>query len=149
MTTTAPSGSPEFFIDKSLGSKKLRRAIEGEGFVAHTVNSVYGVHKKVLDPTWIHDAGDKGWLILTKDDIRTPEVQLRHMEAAKAKVFWLPERGLKAAVFVPRYVKHLKGIIRRGKRQGPFMYKVDDDQLRPVSLRPPVRVQTGQQTSIL
>jgi hypothetical protein len=145
VTTTAPSDRPEFFIDKSLGAKKLRAALEVRGYVAHTINQEYGVDVKVPDPTWIHDAGGRGWLILTKDDIRVPEAQLRDMEEVGAKVFWLADGGLKANVFVPRYMKHLDGIIKRGKRQGPYMYKVDEDALRLVQLQPPKPVKTGEQ----
>jgi hypothetical protein len=140
--STAVSGtSPEFFIDRSLGARGLRRALEKLGYVAHTMNGGYGIttpQTRISDGVWIKDAGARGELILTKDDIRSPESQVQAMEQAAAKVFFLTERRLRGKDQIRWYMNNLAEILKRASRPGPYMYGVHEDHLGPpLPLRPP------------
>lgn len=150
MSSTAGS-DPEFFIDRSLGARGLRRALEDLTFVAHTMNWRYGIKpgEKLKDTRWIEDAGRNGLLILTKDDVRKIESQVTAMERAGAKIFWLTDRQLKGKVQVQWYLNNLNGIIARGTKPGPFMYGVYEHRLQPLPLRPALPPQLGQQPTLL
>jgi hypothetical protein len=141
----------EFFIDRSLGARQLRRALEDLTFVAHSMNERYGAAagEKVKDEAWIEDAGKNGFLILTKDDVRQIESQVASMENARAKVFWLTNAGLKGDVQVQWYLNNLNGIIARGTKPGPFMYGVYEHRLQPLPLRPAPKVEPGEQGQLV
>jgi hypothetical protein len=147
-----PPETPEFFIDRSLGAKRLRRAFEQAGFVAYTMNRHYGIKlgERVLDPRWIREAGEKEWLILTKDDVRSPDSQIQLIEDAKAKVFFLTDRHLKSKAQIAWYMTNLDAILRAAKKDGPFMYGVYADRITKLQLRPPPAPPPApEQTSIL
>ena len=141
---------PEFFLDRSLGAKQLRRALEDLTFVAHTMNERYGARQgeKVKDEVWIEDAGKNGFLILTKDDVRRIEIQVLAIERAQAKVFWLTERGLKGSEQVRWYLNNLNKIVAAATKPGPFMYAVYERRIELVPLRQPDRVGQGEQTTL-
>src|SRR2546422_93749 len=60
---------PEFFVDRSLGRHLLPDALRAAGFVVHTMVSVFGsdAEQKVDDVEWLQLAGDRNWLVLSKD----------------------------------------------------------------------------------
>jgi hypothetical protein len=49
--------SPEFFIDRSLGSRHLAEALRVRGQIVHTLSSVYGeqVGQSIVDERWLGD----------------------------------------------------------------------------------------------
>jgi hypothetical protein len=61
---------PEFFVDRSLGRHLLPDALGQAGFTAHTLASVYGEKqaRTVKDEVWLQLAGERAWVVLTKDD---------------------------------------------------------------------------------
>lgn len=159
VSSTAPQETepeppkPEFFIDQSLGQKKLRRAIEDRGYVAHTVNEWFKLAPMQRlpggEPRWIRLAGERGFLILTKDDVRIPQEQGRDVEESAARVFWLTERQLKSREQIAWYMFNLDDIVKHGAKPGPFMYGVYADHVSLLQLRPPPPVAPGEQTSML
>jgi PIN like domain len=61
---------PEFFIDRSLGRRAVPDALRVHGLIVHTMADVYGeqVGQGLRDETWLRDVGERGWVVLMKDD---------------------------------------------------------------------------------
>ena len=64
-----PSGfPPEFFIDRSLGSRVVPEALRAAGATVHVMADIYGerVGQGLPDTEWPREAGDHGWVVLIK-----------------------------------------------------------------------------------
>ena len=117
---------PEFFVDFCLG-KRLVADLRGQGFIVHTLESVYGVQGPYTpDATWLAKAGSEGWTVLTKDKrIISQPLERGAIEAAKAKVFCLTVGTMRGQAQRDRILGHLQRIIRLSQRKtGPFVYGI-------------------------
>jgi hypothetical protein len=131
-----PAGLPrdvEFFIDRSLGRKHLAGALQELGFVAHTMASVYGetVAQELEDEQWLRDAGERGWIVLMKDDaIRRRPSERDALAEAGVRAFCLTNANLRAVEQTARFVDCLDRILRQSTKSGPYIYGVYDSQIR-------------------
>lgn len=116
--------APEFFIDRSLGRHELADALRAEGFVAHTLASVYGEDRaqRVRDEEWIALAGERGWVVLTKDDaIRRRPAEIGAVERARVRMFCLTNAGLRGPEQIERFLSNIHRIAQRSRRPGPWI----------------------------
>jgi PIN like domain len=82
---------PEFFTDRSLGSKIVPAALRAEGLIVHTLSEVYPDREDVDDDIWIPEATENGWVLLTKDKaIRRNQAEKDAVERSGARMFSIP-----------------------------------------------------------
>jgi hypothetical protein len=103
---------PDFFIDRSLGRRAVPDALRGCGLVVHTMASVYGeeMGQGLRDETWLRDAGQRGWIVLMKDDA------IRRRPAERDA---LTEEGVRAFC-----------ILRQARQPGPYIYGVYEGRIQ-------------------
>lgn len=119
--------SPEFFIDRSLGRKHLAETLRDLGFIVHTMASVYGedVAQQLDDETWLRDAGEKGWVVLMKDDaIRRRPAERDALADAGVRAFCLTNAQLRKEEQTERFVGNIDRILRQAQQPGPYIYGV-------------------------
>ena len=130
---SAPQPDPEFFIDRSLGRHVVADALRTEGLTVHTLASVYGEQEgqQVADEDWLRLAGEKGWLVLMKDDsIRRRPAELAAVREAEVRAFCVTNANLTGRQYADLLVRHRHRIIQRSRRPGPYVYGVYEDGLR-------------------
>jgi hypothetical protein len=108
------------------------------GYVVHTLHSIYGDREQLVkDEEWLAEAGEHGYVLLTKDDrlrYRSPEREA--MVAAGARVFCLTNRNLTGPQQIERFKKHMNRIVQRARKPGPRIYGIYEDDLRLLFPRP-------------
>jgi hypothetical protein len=127
-----PKKPPEFFVDRSLG-KSIVVGLRNGGLVVYSMADVYGEAQGqgLHDEVWLRDAGERDWVILTKDDaIRRRPAERDALINAGARVFCLTNRNLRAAEQTERFVSNRDRILRQAKRPGPYIYGVYETGLR-------------------
>lgn len=139
MPTTGPSRKqpdedrPEFFIDRDLGRYKVPEGLRDMGLVVHTMYEVYGaaIEQSKEDPDWISDASTRGWVILSRDKLRR-KGERPAIVASRARVFRVA-RAAKNANEQVRYIRNnIAVILRRSKQEGPFIYRIDENDVEKV-----------------
>jgi hypothetical protein len=79
-------------IDRSLSQVSLPAALLGAGLIVRTLADVYGEQtaQETDDATWLALAGDRGWVVLCKDDrIRRRPAELQALTDGKVRLFCL------------------------------------------------------------
>ena len=132
-----PSDSPpEFFIDRSLGRHVVPDALRSAGAAVHVMADVYGerIGQDLADAEWLRDAGDKGWVVLMKDDkIRYRPAELEALTTAGVRAFCLTNANLRGVEMAQRFVDQLLKIQRIAREEpGPYIYGVYADGVRPL-----------------
>jgi hypothetical protein len=130
-----PSESPpEFFVDRSLGRHIVPDALRAAGATLHVMADVYGerIGQGLADAEWLRDVGDKGWVVLIKDDrIRYRPAELEALTTAGVRAFCLTNANLRGAEMAQRFVDQLQKIQRIASEQpGPYIYGVYADGVR-------------------
>src|ERR1700749_754619 len=90
--------APEFFIDRSLGRRIVPDALRAAGGTVHTMADVYGeqIGQRLLDETWLLDVGQRGWVVLMKDDaIRRRPAERDALIAGGVRAFCLTNAHLR------------------------------------------------------
>jgi hypothetical protein len=119
--------APEFFIDRSLGRRIVPDALRAAGLTIHTMAAVYGeqIGQRLLDETWLLDVGQRGWVVLMKDDaIRRRPAERDALIAGGVRAFCLTNAQLKGEEQARRFVANLGRILRQAGRPGPYIYGV-------------------------
>jgi hypothetical protein len=130
---------PEFFVDRSLGRHLLPDAFRQAGFATHTLASVYGEERaqEVSDEEWIALAGEREWVVFTKDDaIRRREAELAAVEAHAVKMFCLTNAGLRGEEQRERFLTNINRIVQRSRKPGPWICGVYEG--RVAQIWPPI-----------
>jgi hypothetical protein len=130
---------PEFFVDRSLGYHLLPDALRALGFVVHTMRSVYGpgAEERVPDTVWLEQAGQAGWVALTKDDaIRRRPAELEAVAAHGVRAFCLTNANLTGEQQRDRFLENLNRMIQRSRRPGPWICAAYERQLVQIWPRP-------------
>ena len=128
----SPSDQPEFFVDRSLG-KSIVAGLRAAGLQVRSMADVYGeaAAQLLADETWLRDAGENDWIVLTKDDaIRRRPAERDALTEAAVRVFCLTNRNMRAAAQTERFVSNRYRILRRAQRPGPYIYGVYETGLR-------------------
>src|SRR4051812_44686675 len=123
---------PEFFIDRSLGRKAVPDALRACGLVVHTMASVYGekAGQGLRDETWLRDAGQRGWVVLMKDDaIRRRPAERDALNEGGVRAFCLTNAQLRGEEQARRFVENRHRILRQARQAGPYIYGVYDGRI--------------------
>lgn len=113
-----PPSALVFFLDRSLGKKKIAAALRQAGAAVEIHDDHFPPNAK--DEEWLREAGKKGWTVLTKDRRirhRTPE--LAALIKAGVRVFVLTAGDLQGAEMAAIFVKALPAINRCSARNTP------------------------------
>lgn len=122
----------EFFVDRSLG-KSIVEGLRAVGLVVHSMADVYGEEQaqRLLDEVWLRDAGEHGWIVLTKDDaIRRRPAERDAMSDAAVRVFCLTSAKLRGVEQTERFIRSRFRILRQASKPGPYIYGVYDKGLK-------------------
>lgn len=121
----------EFLVDRSLG-KSIAEGLRAYGVTVHTLASVYGEQgaQQLADETWLDDAGERGWAVLTKDDAirRRPNERDALMEHG-LRVFCITNAQLTGSEQLARLVANLDRIVRQAETPGPYIYGVYEERI--------------------
>lgn len=123
---------PEFFVDRSLG-KSVVEALRKSGLTVHSMADVYGEKKAqgLADEVWLRDAGEKDWIVLTKDDaIRRRPAERDALTEAAVRCFCLTTAQLRGAEQIERFVSNRNRILKQARRPGPYIYGVYTNGLK-------------------
>ncbi len=124
---------PEFFIDRSLGRKVVADALRACGLTVHTMASVYGEEtaQSLRDEVWLRDAGERGWIVLMKDDaIRRRPAEREALIDAGVRAFCLTNAQLRGAEQAARFVENRHRILRQARKPGPYIYGVYERRIQ-------------------
>jgi hypothetical protein len=123
-----PSASPpEFFVDRSLGRQVVPDALREAGVVVHVMADVYGerIGQGLADEEWLHDAGERGWVVLMKDaKIRYRPAELQVIIDHGLRAFVLTNANLRGAEMAARLLANLPRILRVAQDPGPYIFGV-------------------------
>jgi hypothetical protein len=125
-------GSPEFFIDRSLGRRIVPAALRAAGLVVHTMADVYGerVGQGLKDETWLRDVGEHDWVVLMKDDaIRRRPAERDALTDGGVRAFCLTNAQLRGEEQARRLVENRHRILRLAQRPGPYIYGVYENHV--------------------
>src|SRR5437867_9891407 len=119
-----PPDEPILFLDRSLGKKQIASALRAEGADVRVHDDHFPSNAK--DEYWLTEVGQKGWIVLTKDDqIRHHPVERDALMAAGVGAFILPRGNTTGSEMARAFVKALpkiKKFIRKHSR--PFIARV-------------------------
>lgn len=130
-------GSPEFFVDRSLGRKQVPALLRDAGWDLRTLAEVYGVPRDetVEDPGWLELAGERGWAVLMKDDkIRYRKAELGALIAGNVRAFCLTGGNLRADEMAARFLRHQAEIWKACAEPGPFVFVVSVREVRRIDV---------------
>jgi hypothetical protein len=123
---------PEFFVDRSLG-KSVVEGLRAAGLTVRSMADVYGDQRaqNLPDEVWLRDAGEKGWIVLTKDDaIRRRPAERDALIGAAVRVLCLTTAQLRGVEQTERFVQNRHRILRQGRKPGPYIYAVYEKGLK-------------------
>jgi hypothetical protein len=122
----------EFFVDRSLG-KSVVAGLREVGLTVPSMADIYGEQQaqRLPDESWLRDAGEHGWVVLTKDDaIRRRPAERDAMIQASVRVVCLTTAQLRGADQIERFVSNRHRIARQSRKPGPYIYGVYETKLR-------------------
>jgi predicted nuclease of predicted toxin-antitoxin system len=119
-----PPDEPAFFLDRSLGKKRVALALRQAGATLHIHDDHFPPHAK--DEDWLAEAGRRGWIVLTKDHrIRYRHVEQLALMKAGVAAFILTSGDLQGEEMAQIFVKALPRIKRfLRKHTKPFIAKI-------------------------
>jgi hypothetical protein len=123
---------PEFLVDRSLSQRSLPVTLRAAGLIVRTLTDVYGeqLAQQTDDATWLALAGERGWVVLCKDDhIRRRPAELQAMAEGKVRVFCLTNAQLTFAEQAERFIANRHRIIQASRKPGPYVYGVYQDRI--------------------
>jgi predicted nuclease of predicted toxin-antitoxin system len=125
----SPSKRPDpvFFLDRSLGKNRVATALRQAGVTIHIHDDHFSPDAK--DEDWLAEAGQRGWIVLTKDHrIRYRHVERLALMRAGVAAFILTSGDLQGEEMAQIFVKALPRITRFLKNHSrPFIAKVARD----------------------
>ena len=95
--------------------------------MVHVMADVYGerIGQGLADEEWLHDAGERGWVVLMKDaKIRYRPAELGVILDHGLRAFCLTNANLRGAEMAARLVANLPRILRVAQEPGPYIYGV-------------------------
>lgn len=81
------------------------------------------------DEKWIEEGAAKGWVLLTKDDIRFETGPREAMERSGARVFYLSRQDLLGPEQVRWFVNNINKIVQRSRKRGPYAQAVYENDV--------------------
>jgi predicted nuclease of predicted toxin-antitoxin system len=113
-----------FFVDRSLGKKRIAEALRAADTLAHVHDDFFA--PGAPDVEWLQRAGRHGWIVLTKDrSIRWRAVECAALMNAGVRAFTLTSGNLQGADMAETFVRAVPAIYRFvADHQGPFIATV-------------------------
>src|SRR3989442_6356427 len=113
-----------FFLDRSLGKNRIAMALRQAGATVHVHDDHFPPAAK--DEEWLTQAGQKGWVVLTKDHrIRYRNLERAALMKAGVGAFVLTAGDLKGDEMAQIFVKALPAIFKfLTKHRKPFIAKI-------------------------
>lgn len=101
-----------FFVDRSLGGKKVVDALRAAGASVIVHDDVFAQDTQDVD--WLAEAGRRDWVVLTKDSAirRNPHEKAMYQHAG-VRVFALTRKDLSGQEMADIFVAALPGMRRR------------------------------------
>lgn len=115
----ASSAPPELvlFIDRSLGKHKVADALRRAGARVEVHDDHFAPGAK--DADWLPVVGQRGWVVLTKDDrIRYRQHERDALLTSGVRAFVLTNRNLSGDEMAAIFVKALPKILRLAHKRG-------------------------------
>src|SRR5690349_23202310 len=82
-----------FFIDRSLGRKKVPEALRAAGVESRVHYELFSHGTQDVD--WLREAGANGWVVITRDDrIRDNQLEKQAVIAARLRFFSITSSSL-------------------------------------------------------
>src|SRR5262245_29573731 len=82
-----------FFIDRSLGRKKVPAALRAAGLEVHVHDELFP--PATQDVVWLAEAGVQRWVVITRDDrIRYNQLEKKAVLAARVRFFSITSSSL-------------------------------------------------------
>ncbi len=120
------AAAPEvvFFVDRSLGGKIVVDALKAAGASLVVHDDVFD--QDTPDVDWLAEAGERGWVVLTKDSAirRNPHEKAMYQKAG-VRVFALTRRDLSGPEMAEIFVAALPGMRKRAEiLEAPFIFSI-------------------------
>jgi len=126
---------PDFFIDRSLGRKRVPKALAAAGWSVITMHDQYGkrVAERLEDVVWITEMAAAGRTLLTMDTriFRNP-VEVAAILDARAVVVAIPTGQLTSEQISMRLLSNEEAIFRAAIAEGPAGYAVYESRVSHV-----------------
>jgi predicted nuclease of predicted toxin-antitoxin system len=115
---------PVFFLDRSLGRKRIATALREAGAIVHIHDDYFPPDAR--DEQWLTHVGRKGWVVLTKDHrIRYRNLERTALMQAGVGAFILTVGDLQGDEMARIFVDALPAIAKfLRKHKKPFIAKV-------------------------
>ena len=114
-----------FFIDRSLGRKKVPNALRAAGLDVRVHDDLFP--QRTEDVEWLREAGLRRWVVITRDDrIRYNQLEKEAVLAAKLRFFSITSSSLtgdEAAALIMSAVNAIDRLCRRQSKHG-FIAKI-------------------------
>jgi predicted nuclease of predicted toxin-antitoxin system len=119
-----PPDGTVFFIDRSLGVEPIRTELRKAGIVVEIHDDHFT--RDADDRVWLRTAGERGWVVLTKDQrLRYRPLEIAALRASKARVFVLVAGNLRGSEIASVFVAALPRIFAiLNSRPGPFVARI-------------------------
>jgi predicted nuclease of predicted toxin-antitoxin system len=115
---------PTFFLDRSLGRLKIAAGLRQAGATVEVHDDLFD--QGAADEVWLQAAGEKRWVVLTKDkNIRYHAREKTTLLAYGVRAFVLTAKALNADEMAATFVKALPEIAKLlESSDGPFVATV-------------------------
>jgi len=127
------------FVDRNMGARVVPEALRRAGWNVVTMDERYGVveSQSVPDTQWIEEAARNGDLLLCKDRrITTRPLEVEAIVRASAQVLVMASGSATAADMIDDLLSSESRIdALASRREGPWVYAVRRDGIRPMRLR--------------
>jgi hypothetical protein len=122
--STPPKPALVFFVDRSLGQKVIAEKLRQNGVDVEIHDDHFP--QNALDEDWLSEVGQRGWVVLTKDDrIRYRPTELAAYMLNKVRVFVFGSGEMKAQEMADAFTKALPKIFRfTRKNSAPFFVRI-------------------------
>lgn len=122
---------PEFFVDRSLGRRRVAEALRRAGWSICTHHEVFGDRdEEVEDVEWLEYCGREGLPVLTKDRrLRYRPEEIGAIRRHRVRAFVLTRGSLRAAEQAARFEANREDIAVACMESGPLVYAVHRDRI--------------------
>jgi hypothetical protein len=114
-----------FFIDRSLGRKKVPEALRAAGVEIRVHDELFP--QGTEDVVWLREAGLNGWIVITRDDrIRYNQLEKQAVLAARLRFFSITSSSLtgeEAAALILSALEKMSRLCRLHSKRG-FIAKI-------------------------
>lgn len=130
-----PSGLPDLFLDRSLGSVQVPSMLRVAGLRLTTLSDRYGAEHSqfVSDIEWLEEAGRRGEAVLMKDSrIYANKLERETVIQSGVRCFCLSKKSLTADRMAQWFLNNMDRMAVACADSGPSMYVVYEHSIRRI-----------------